>query len=84
MQVKVARVPTLMVKPVSIRLYNDSRVLYHVMRMLVMVVTIMQCIVFMMMTMQYIVTQVVWSKKMNFDVACLMKFHHFPFEYEIT
>jgi len=47
-QVKVARVPTLMVKPVSIRLYNDSRV--------------------------------VWSKKMNFDVACLMKFHHFPFD----
>ena len=59
MQVKVARVPTLMVKPVSIRLYNDSRVLYHVMRMLVMVVTIMQCIVFMMMTKQYIVAQVV-------------------------
>ena len=28
-QVKAARVPTLMVKPVSIRLYNDSRVLYH-------------------------------------------------------
>ena len=29
----------------------------------------------------YIHTQVVWSKKMNFDVACLMKFHDFPFEY---
>ena len=28
-QVKTARLPTLMVKPVSIRLYNDSRVLYH-------------------------------------------------------
>ena len=47
------------------------------------VVTMLQYNVFMMI-MQYIVTQVVWSKKMNFDVACLMKFHHFPFEYEIT
>ena len=28
-QVKTARLPTLMVKPVSIRLYNDSRVIYH-------------------------------------------------------
>ena len=28
-QVKAARMPTLMVEPVSIRLYDDSRVLYH-------------------------------------------------------
>ena len=27
-QVKAARIPTLMVEPVSIRLYNDSRVPY--------------------------------------------------------
>ena len=28
-QVKAARMPTLMVEPVSIRLYDDSRVLFH-------------------------------------------------------
>ena len=72
-QVKAARMPTLMVEPVSIRLYDDSRVLFHEN-----------------VAMHYfhddqwpsnVVAQVVWSKKMNFDVACLMKFHDFPFEY---
>ena len=71
-QVKAARMPTLMVEPVSIRLYDDSRVLFHEN-----------------VAMHYfhddqwpsnVVAQVVWSKKMNFDVACLMKFHDFPFE----
>ena len=28
-QVKATRMPTLMVEPVSIRLFDDSRVLYH-------------------------------------------------------
>ena len=29
---------------------------------------------------KYRVFQVSWSKKMNFDVGCPMKFNHFPFE----
>ena len=45
----------------------------------------LRCIIFKMTSDQAmmcdIMTQVVWSKKMNFDVACLMKFHNFPFEY---
>ena len=28
-----------------------------------------------------VATQVVWTKKVNFDVSCPMKFQHFPFEY---
>ena len=43
-----------------------------------------QCIIFMMTSdhamISDVATQVVWSKKMNFDVACLMRFHDFPFE----
>ena len=65
MQVKVARVPTLMVKPVSIRLYNDSRVLYHDMTML-------QCIFFMMMTMQC--DEIMHSYNSNY--SCVDEIHN--------
>ena len=61
-QVKEARVPTLILDPVSVRLHDDSKVAE------------------LNFAKNDDVFQVSWSKKMNFDVGCPMKFNHFPFE----
>ena len=61
-QVKEARVPTLILDPVSVRLHDDSKVAE------------------LNFAKNDDVFQISWSKKMNFDVGCPMKFNHFPFE----
>ena len=74
-QVKEARVPTLILDPVSVRLYDDSKVTeLNFTKNDDVLAVFLSC------KSQLRVFQISWSKKMNFDVACPMKFNHFPFE----